>query len=442
VQARVVDVRAGQLLTGHTVVIEGDRISAVGPSARVRVPAGAQVINGMGRYVIPGLWDSHIHLTYLGPCALPVLVANGVTSVRDGGGILTDMSAWRADVAAGRLLGPRIYGAGPNLESAEWLDRAFKLLAPDNLIWQLGPRIRIDNAESAAAAVSKIHEAGGTFIKFRNLPAGPFESTVAAAKRLGMPVAGHAPRGISLVDASRAGIKSIEHAETVMLALGSAAEAERRAAFETLARHGTLITPTLVTDVAGHLTSATVARAILADSSGTTNAARRYIAPKTLALWRLGLELKQKYDDAADWTPLYRREVQDMRLAHRAGVRLMAGTDAGSLVGLYPGSGLHDELDLLVRDVGLTPAEALRSATETPPMFFGRRLNDLGAVEAGKAADLVLLDSNPLVDVANTRRIREVVLRGRLLERSDLDAALATVAQDVQTGTGCAAGSR
>lgn len=126
-----------------------------------------------------------------------------------------------------------------------------------------------------------------------------------------------------------------------------------------------------------------------------------------------------------------------MRLARQAGVRFLAGTDLGSLTGLYAGSSLHDELGLLVHDVGLTPLEALRSATTEPATFFGLE-RQLGAVAPGMVADLVLLDANPLADIANTKRIRAVMIGGRLLDRADLDAALAGVAAAVRSGTGCA----
>jgi imidazolonepropionase-like amidohydrolase len=118
-------------------------------------------------------------------------------------------------------------------------------------------------------------------------------------------------------------------------------------------------------------------------------------------------------------------------------VRFLAGTDMGSLVGVYPGAGLRQELALLVRDVGLTPLEALQSATTAPAAFFGVD-RTMGTVAQGMAADLVLLDADPLADVANLRRIRAVMVRGRLVERADLDAALAAVAADVRQGTGCA----
>ena len=230
----------------------------------------------------------------------------------------------------------------------------------------------------------------------------------------------------------------MEHAETVTLALGSSPDAERLRQFAAVARAGTFVTPTLVSEITLWLTPDSVARAILADSTGARYPERRYVSRRALGVWAHALDLNKRGADAGvDWAALYRRQVADMRLAQRAGVRFLAGTDLGSLTGLYPGAGLHEELALLVRDVGLTPLEALRSATTAPAQFFGRE-RELGTIAPGRAADLVLLDANPLVDIANTRRIRAVMASGRLLERADLEQALAGVAADVRNGTGCA----
>jgi imidazolonepropionase-like amidohydrolase len=434
----VVDLSSGQLRQNQFIVIEGERIVAVGGSDAVVVPSGARVINALGKYVIPGLWDAHVHLSYLGACALPVFVANGVTSVRDCGARLEDTSTWQEQIAHGKLIGPRIKTSGPNLESSEWLARAWKILPSTDVAWRLGPRQEVRDTEQAAVVVESLARLGVDFIKFRNLPREKFMAVMTEAKRRGLIVAGHAPKGTSLAEASDAGMRSIEHAETIMLSLGSLPAEERLRSFQVLARNGTLITPTLITDVAAHLTPDSDALGIIADTHNARDVRRRYISAQTLRLWQHGIELKKQYEDSEDWHSQYRREVQDMRLARRAGVQMMTGTDVGGTFGLYPGFSLHDELELLVKEVGLTPVEALQSATLDPPAFFSLQM-EFGAIEPGKIADLVLLDANPLTDIRNTRRIRAVVIRGKVFERPALDAMLAEVASAVSRGTGCEA---
>jgi imidazolonepropionase-like amidohydrolase len=436
----VVDVRSGELRREQTVVIVGDRIASVGQSGAVALPVGTQVVNGLGAYVIPGLWDAHVHLSYLDACALPVFVANGITSVRDAGARLEDIRAWRQNIANGSLLGPRIKTAGPNVEDRAWLERAWKLVPPNTASWTWGPRLELADPDRASGVVDSLVHLGVDFVKFRNLPRESFLAVVAEAKRHKLPIAGHAPHGMGLAEASEAGITSIEHAETIMSALGSMPDTARLQSFEILGRNGTLVTPTLVTDVAAHLTSEDDVLAALADFDGMHHIGRAYIGKKTIELWRLSLDLKRKTDEPADWQPYYRREVADMRLARKAGVRFMAGTDVGGAVGLYPGLSVHDELRLLVKEVGLTPLEALQAATQVPPIFFGDE-GDLGTIEPGKIADLVLLDANPLADIGNLHRIRSVVVGGRVAQRMSLDSALSDAAFGARTGSGCVSGA-
>lgn len=211
-----------------------------------------------------------MHLSYLGACVLPVFIANGVTSVRDAGARMDEIVPWRAQIARGELLGPRIKTAGLDIESGAWLDRAFQF-APDTLpIWYWGPRIRMNGPEDAAAVVDSLERLGVDFVKFRNLPRANFLALAAETKHRGLLLAGHAPHGTSVADGAAAGLTSFEHAETVMIALDSLREPERLRACGVLARHGTFITPTLISDVTLWLTPDSVAR----DSRGLKRYAR------------------------------------------------------------------------------------------------------------------------------------------------------------------------
>jgi len=135
VHVAVIDVATGTARSDQTVLIRGTRIISVQPSKDARIPSETRIIDATGKYLMPGLWDSHVHLSYLGACALPVFVANGVTALRDAGARLDEIQEWRRQIAGGELIGPLIKAAGPNLESADWLSRAYRLGPQSHPIW-------------------------------------------------------------------------------------------------------------------------------------------------------------------------------------------------------------------------------------------------------------------------------------------------------------------
>jgi len=438
VHVAVIDVATGVARSDQTVLIRGTRVVSVQPSGDVRLPSRTRIIDATGKYLMPGLWDSHVHLSYLGACALPVFIANGVTALRDAGARLDEIREWRRQIAAGQLVGPLIKAAGPNLESGDWLSRAYRLAPDSHPIWHWGPRLPVDGPSSARTIVDSLAHLGVDFVKFRNLPRATFLAIAREARRRGLPLAGHAPHGTSILEAADSGMTSIEHAETVTLTLDTASVSARRRAFAELVKTGTFVTPTLITERANWLTSDSAHRALADDSAGTLDANRKYVSARTIGLWREAMELNKKGDDGStDWNELYRRQVADTRLADEAGVRFLAGTDVGGAIGLYAGTSLHDELHLMVRDAGVSPTRALQSATTNPAAFF-KLDRERGTIAAGMAADLVLLDANPLADIDNVRRVRAVVLGGRVFERADLDRLLAGVAAQVRTRSGCA----
>jgi imidazolonepropionase-like amidohydrolase len=424
--------RAAQV--DRTVLIDGGRITVVGPAALVAVPAGARVVDGRGKYLIPGLWDAHAHVTNGGEPALAAYVANGVTTVRDLGGRLPELLAWRGAIRAGTRTGPRLLLAGPNIEGAWWLDVVTGFMDADPALRSYGftsksPRYRLASAADAPAAVDSLLRMGVDLIKFRNLRADEFRALAAEARRRGVTLVGHAPGRVPIGEAAEAGLRSFEHSETVMLRLdgtlgGDTTEAARRAELARVARAGTAITPTLVTDVAYRQTPDSVARAAIADVDARRDPRRRYVSRELLAQWQFGLDTKRVEGPTVPetWRRSHVRQVADTRRARDAGVPLLVGTDLGVAL-VYPGFGVHDEMALLVDEAGLTPLEALRAATLAPAQTM-RMADSLGRVARGQLADLVLLDADPLRDVGNVRRIHAVVIGGRLLERVELDRLL------------------
>jgi imidazolonepropionase-like amidohydrolase len=412
----VVDSSGKSPVAGSRVTIHSGRIAAVGLAAGP-LPQGARVVDGRGKYLVPGLWDMHVHLDMVGPSALGLLVANGVTGVRDLGGDFAQVRAMRDQVNRGALIGPRIRTAGTILETPRFLG-VLRMLAgqleepfDEALEGMAGERIAVATPEAARAAVAKLADAGADCIKFRSVVSLEVLRALAEeASRHGLVLVGHTPAGISAAEAAEAGQRSFEHS---LVHPGSLEIEDEAAMIERLRRAEAVVVPTLVTVQASRLLSAEEQRARIDDVRGRLDARRRYVSEELLAHWRLQMRLDE-FESPADWREHHEASLELLQRLHRAGVTILPGTDLGARF-IYPGWSLHDELELLVSEVGMTPAEALQAATLLPARHFGIE-DELGTVEPGKRADLVLLDASPLESIANTRRIRAVVLGGRYLD--------------------------
>lgn len=437
----VIDVAARDsehaLKTDQTVIISGTRIATVGK--RIRAPKGALVIDATGEYLIPGLWDMHVHTLSKGLPDLffPLFVANGVTGVRDMGGDipLQQISRIKREITSEARLGPKIVAAGPILEGA----RPF---------WSFS--IPVKDASEGKRAVDELVENGADFIKVYNtLSREAYVAIAEEARQKQISFVGHVPDGMSSLEASRAGQKSIEHlwsipvdvcrdAETLR-SRTSQANAEENPAkardlffginqdilthydevkaanlFREFAANGTWQTPTL-----------TVLRAYawIHNSSLRADPRIAYIPPGIRNFWgSMGGQPDPRNDKIQN--QLFEHDLEIVAALHRAGVKVLSGTDTPNPY-TYPGFSLHEELELLVK-AGFTPLEALQSATINPARFLNLE-NTLGTVEKGKIADLVLLDANPLDSIGNTRRIFAVVTNGRYLPKSYLRKMLADV---------------
>jgi len=409
--------------TDMTVVLDGGRITLIAPSAQTQPPHAARVVDATGKFVIPGLWDMHVHLSQWPPTALPLLVANGVTGVRDMGSPLTAVAAWRRAIESGTTTGPRIVAAGAILDGPGHL-------SPE--------RIAISSAAEGRHAVDSLADAGADFIKvYEYLPRDAFLAIAAEAHARKLDVVGHVPRSVGAAAAAAAGQRSVEHLSGVPLScpfsMRMAAhtpgmsgfmppcgdDRARADVFSRFKASGTWVTPTLVAYRGA-------ARATDGSALGAGAEPRmRYVTA----------ELRRHWDEQiAKWPKLvpsgYRRGLAEMytrvaRAAHAAGVSMLAGSDLGNTL-VFAGSGLHDELELLV-GAGLSPLEALQSATSGPARFLGIA-DSIGTIVTGKTADLVVLDADPLADIRNTRRIFAVVRNGTLLDRAALDRMMSNAA--------------
>lgn len=268
----IVDVERGKLVSDQTVLIYKEKITAVGSSKSISIPKGSTIINGAGKYLIPGLWDSHVHLSYLGASTLPVLVANGITSVRDLGSIVPEIHDWQKRIREGSLVGPRIKSAGYNIESGQWLDAVNKMIDSSELLksyhlFTIAPRLRVENAQDAKEAVDSLILMGSDMVKFRNLGRENFFALAKAAKQKGILLVGHSPKRVSLAEASDAGMASIEHGETIFNSLSELDSLTTANQLKRLIQNGTMLTPTLIADYRSKLSSSNAMLASITDSS-------------------------------------------------------------------------------------------------------------------------------------------------------------------------------
>jgi imidazolonepropionase-like amidohydrolase len=432
----VVDVSNGSIQADMTVVIQGNRIAQVGKAATIHLSKDARSVDGRGKYLIPGLWDMHVH-TMFGDwipggkeVSLPLFVANGVTGIRDMGGDLDTLLAWRKEIAAGTLIGPRMVVAGPMLDGP-------KPRFPSS--------VQLSSPEQARKAVDDLKAKGADFIKVQSfILRDEYFAVVDEAKKQHIVLVGHVPDVIRASEASDAGQKSIEHLtgvfegcstreddflkgpKTPKQFLDAYDEARCKALIARFARNQTWQVPTLVWERGQWLV----------DVIDYSHDPRLKYAPaswqkKSWPSFTKSIIAELDTDPVAARRQFVQKELEIIAAMNKAGVPLMAGTDTAAAVAVLPGFSLHTELEYFM-EAGLTPAESLRTATLNPAIFLGEEA-ERGTVAAGKVADLVLLDANPLQDIKNTTKIVAVVLNGQLLDRKKLDAMLSQIAEYAKT---------
>lgn len=441
--ATVVDVLSGSLRPHRSIAVRDGRIVAVVDAKQARGYDATNVLDAKGKFAIPGLWDMHVH--FGGGAALieenrnllPLYLAHGITAVRDAAGDLSpSVFAWRDAVAKGELSGPRIFTSGPKIEG-------YKSIWPGDL--------EIGSVAELGAALDRLQGWKVDFVKITDNTLSPelFLAAVKEADRRGLKTSAHVPYALTLDEVSAAGLDSIEHLDYAFkagsplekslgqkIAMGEVTSRDAwtqwnatfdpalaRAVYARLAQHGTAITPTI---------NGSRVVTYLDQDDHHDDAYLKYIGPGLQATytWRVERAGKDDAQAIAKRHERFEKSATVLPMLQQAGVTILAGTDAGFLNSYnYPGIGLHQELGWLVH-YGLTPQQALQAATINGARFLGHE-DEYGTLEAGKVADVVLLDANPLRDIGATQKIHAVVQHGQVHDRAELDAMLADVAARV-----------
>jgi len=426
----VVDVTDGTLRPDQTVVVQGPRISGIGPSNEMALPPGATVVDAAGLYVIPGLWDMHVHTfnnnVTQPPNAwtFPLYLAHGVTGIRDmwvkPGKSADQVRTWRRELEEGSFVGPRFGDVGTLVDGTPPVQPGADTVVTPG---------------AARTYVGELQAAGIDFVKvYSNLSPEVYDALVTAARDAGLYVAGHGPASLSSFDVAEAGQRSIEHLTGVHETCSSREDSLRSEGvgpyddpraivstfdqekcgrlYERFADRETWQVPTLITN---RIWSANASSALLLQDEGLVHTPVWEVAEW---MWVKDFLANTSSEERKAFNDLYELEQSIVGAMHVAGVPLLAGTDFGNPY-IYPGFSLLDELEEFEK-AGLSPLAALQTATINPARYL-QRTGDLGTVETGKLADLVLLDANPLEGTSNVRRIRAVVANGRLYTRAALD---------------------
>jgi len=440
----VVDVVHGGVKRDMTLVIVDGKVSEIrGVRELSEFPSGSTFVDGSGKFVIPGLWDMHQHFEgEPGIREFNLLLANGVLGIRNMGGVAKEVFRAREETARGKVLGPHIVACGPIVDGAD----------PTNPPISLSVRDR----DEARRTVQALKAMGADCVKVHDgVSPEAYFAIADEVRKVGLPLVGHVPVRVHTWQATNAGQRSIEHqiglrgastVEEAMLESEASDDTFARAMrtkdfrlipesiarkgnyildhfsdqrahdlYRTYARNGTHLVPTLVTD-----------RALtwVDEISKVDDPRLKYIPATQREWWNPERGMLTRYRTPAYVAfrkRQYEKTLQQIAVAHRAGVVFLAGTDT-TLPFIYPGFSVHDELGLFVQ-AGLTPLEALQTATINPARFLGLE-QSMGTVQPGRIASLVVVDADPLRDIHNTTKISAVILRGRLLSRSDLDGML------------------
>lgn len=400
----IIDIQQNQIIPDQTILISDDRIIKVLATDEAGSFEGKQEIDGTDLFIMPGLWDNHVHFggaEYIdeNEQLLPLYLSLGVTSVRDAAGdISLDVLKWRNEIQSGHRLGPELYTSGPKLEGK-------------GSIWP--GDLEIETEEELELALDSLQQLQVDFIKITDNALQPnlFLKAVKESSTRGWSVSAHIPSQLELFDLADAGLTTVEHLGYITR-IKADSEAETLKNLEKLRDLGTGIVPTLlISDNIAYWEPGKFEQDTMLD----------YLGPKLKESysWRIERLKNDSPESRQDRVESFEAATEMLPLIQQSGMKIYAGTDAGYLNSYdYPGWAIHLELEKMVQ-YGLTPQQALTASVINGPSYF--KLDSYGSVSAGKIANLLLLKENPLEDIKNTRAIEAVIFKGKVFDRDSLD---------------------
>ncbi len=429
----------------QTIVIKDGKIFKIAPTAELKLSSKNQLVDGTGKYLIPGLWDSHIHFAYiesLAPRMFDLFLSYGITSVRDTGGEIAFVKKWKDAALANPTDAPRVMIAGPLLDG---MPNVYDGSDPGHPPLSVGS----NSVEAVASQVQSLTGQGVDFLKaYEMLTPEQFAMVLKLAKEKGLKVTGHVPLSMDVATASNAGLNSMEHMRNLELSCASNADELLKQRQEMLRKGKAMPGGELRTSIHSAqreiavknydekkadeiiqvlLKNQTWQIPTLALNTGQTRKpfgqqewqqSFEYLPDTLRAQWQAVID-GAKDSEIPPFRQHYSQWMLNMAAKiHKAGIPIMAGTDT-PIGFLTPGMSLHEELVVLV-EAGLTPQEALKTATLNPAKYFNLE-NELGSIKENMWADLVILDANPLTDIHNTQKINAVVKQGKYLSKDSLD---------------------
>ena len=439
----VVSMKSAKVDKNRDVLIENGRIAAIGKSGKLKFDAKAQIVDGAGKFLMPGLWDMHVHAWDAG-LFFPLFLSNGITGVRDMGGVLEPYLDWRKKtLAEPDFLAPKSYFGGIILNGAPSDSDFFA---------------DVRTPEIGREKVRELKRRGADFIKvYSLLPRPVYEAIADECGKQNITFAGHTPFAVSVSEASAGGQKSLEHLRGFALAASSdeanlRAELLKLAAVVQQSEKYDFLTANKAYDYEANAPLDSFDRRKFEKIAQILRKNNTYVSPTLTAMRGAAMRGKSDYRtseflkyfpnyvksiiiptnaptaaEIASDEKVFALDLEMVKILHLAKVKILAGTDAPNPY-VYPGFSLHEELEFYVR-CGMSPFETLQTATVNAAEFTGKS-KDLGTVEPGKIADLVLLEANPLESISNTRRIAAVFLDGRYLPQEKLAAMREKVLKD------------